>query len=72
MECFGAMVPDLNRKLAMQNHNDDVSRTQPAQEVKTYLDDRSPCEDCWMGEYKETGYRYCLNSKCPSKPGAGN
>lgn len=36
------------------------------------MDDRSPCEDCWMGEYKETGYRYCNNTKCPLMPGAGN
>lgn len=27
------------------------------------------CEACWMGEYKETGYRYCMNPKCPQKPG---
>ncbi len=56
----------------MQDNNENVSRTQPEQEVRTLLDDRSPCEDCWMGEYKETGYRYCRNAKCPSKPGAGN
>ncbi len=38
----------------------------------SFLDDRTPCEDCWMGEYKETGYRYCGNNKCPVRPGAGN
>ena len=30
---------------------------------------RPKCETCWMGEYKETGYRYCMNPKCPQKPG---
>ncbi len=38
----------------------------------SFLDDRTPCEDCWQGEYKETGYRYCGNNKCPVRPGAGN
>lgn len=38
----------------------------------SFLDDRTPCEDCRLGEYKETGYRYCGNNKCPVRPGAGN
>ena len=45
---------------------------QKQQTLPTLVDDRSPCEDCWMGEYKETGYRYCNNTKCPLMPGAGN
>lgn len=43
-----------------------------AQTTWSFLDDRTACEDCWMGEYKETGYRYCGNNKCPVMPGAGN
>lgn len=31
---------------------------------------RAQCETCWMGEYKETGYRYCMNPKCPDKAAA--
>lgn len=31
---------------------------------------RAQCEACWMGEYKETGFRYCMNPTCPHKPGA--
>ena len=51
----------------------DKGKEKPAEEKPaSAYDDRSPCEDCWMGEYKETGYRYCGNSKCPFKPGAGN
>ncbi len=36
------------------------------------IDDVRTCENCWMGEYKEIGYRYCGNTKCPLMPGAGN
>lgn len=47
-------------------------KVEPKEDNWSFLDDRTPCEDCWMGEYKETGYRYCGNNKCPARPGAGN
>ena len=56
----------------MENNSAEVRKEEAAPDAATLLDDRSPCEDCWMGEYKETGYRYCGNTKCPLMPGAGN
>lgn len=53
--------------------NNDKNRQEessPASAVQ--LEDGRTCENCWMGEYKEIGYRYCGNTRCPLMPGAGN
>ncbi|MGE5466718.1 MAG: hypothetical protein ACM3Y9_04765 [Ignavibacteria bacterium] len=56
----------------MDNTEKNLKEEAPSPNTPTLLDDRTPCEDCWMGEYKEIGYRYCGNTKCPLMPGAGN